>query len=692
MNRRGFAVIFSGLLTLSMSLFHQDASAEVRYFLKSPQGEDVQVSTVNQKREGNSLVIYTPEYGPSTRTNPYGVEVSAEKVPNAKNRYRVKQVRSVFECQKEETLANCGNLAIPADGVVLSATDSKRNTLLEQFKPGAEFELTPALTYTSTAKLNVTNPNPQNNPVGAGFPGFRGGNQLIMYTGAFGQPTTGTNEFGFEVTVKDGRVVEHGGANSLIPKEPFDYVLSGHGKAREWLLQNAPIGSKVEMQGDQIVSHIDRDTYLYQLDTMVSKIQNLPKGKIPYELDYRLDILKLRNLQMTDQDIAQEAVDLQNALRPYLWAAYPPVASTAPRAIWHRPSESSTKEIAHSLDMLKKGGFNTINLETYLHGDPIFPSQTFKKYNIAQKLPFQLTDSKGDLLKIWLDEAHKRGMKVHVWFQTFYAGNTQYDKTKGSILNAHPEWANIQRSALNQASLPPSTLEPGAFFLDPANPEAQQFVLDLIDEIITRYPVDGFQLDYIRYPSSFPPNKIAYVATSWGYSPAARQAFKAKTGFDPAEITPTEHPQLWEEWARFKTAQVDAFVEKAHGLIKSRRPQMPISAAIFPSPAEALERKHQDWLGWTKKGWVDFLAPMTLTSSTEAIAMDTERLKEMTALPVVTGIFGPFNGNNPSEVVEQVYSAMTSGATGVTLFDTAHLTQKMAEALRSGIFSTNPQP
>jgi uncharacterized lipoprotein YddW (UPF0748 family) len=660
--------------------------AEVRYELHAPRGETLPLSTTNQKRESDSLVLYTNDFGNSTRTNPYGVEVSAVPVPGVPNRYRVAQVTRVETCQLANTLSQCGNMIIPPKGIVLSATGNKRELLAQNFLPGTEFELKTLLAYESRVSIDAMNPTPETNPSGSGFPGFRGGNQMILYNVDYGKPTTETNEFGFEVTVINGRVVEQQGANSTIPTEPNSYILSGHGKSREWLLENAPIGSKVDFQENMIISTVDRDTYIYQLQKMVSKIESLRQKPVPQDIRQQIDALKVAALQQSDEAVAQQAMALKQKLTPMLWSSYPSANTSATRAIWHRPSEGSLKEIRQSLDLIRNAGFNTLYLETYLHGDPIFPSKTFEAYHIPQKLPFKVSDSRQDLLQTWLEEAHKRNMKVHVWFQTFYAGNIQFDKTMGSILTTYPQWANIQRSGLGKEKLPPSTLEGGAYFLDPANQEAQKFILDLIDEIVTRYPIDGFQLDYIRYPSSFGPDKYSYVATTWGYTPVARELFQARTGKDPAEITPESDPELWVEWNDFKTRQVDRFVQKAHDLIKMVRPQMPLSVAVFPKPDESLTRKHQNWVVWAQNSWVDFIAPMTLTSSTEAIALDTREVKEQSKLPVITGVFGPFNGNSATEVVDQVWAALSSGATGIALFDTAHLTQKMAEALHMGIF------
>ena len=51
------------------------------------------------------------------------------------------------------------------------------------------------------------------------------------------------------------------------------------------------------------------------------------------------------------------------------------------------------------------------------HGKTIFPSQTMNKYGFnVQNEKFEGLDP----LKIWITEAHKRDIKVHTWFQSFY--------------------------------------------------------------------------------------------------------------------------------------------------------------------------------------------------------------------------------------------------------------------------------
>jgi hypothetical protein len=76
----------------------------------------------------------------------------------------------------------------------------------------------------------------------------RTANALVLYTAAFGK-TTKTNEFGFEATIIDDKVVEISNSigNATIP--PNGAVLSGHGTSRTWLLANAKVGTSVILPG-----------------------------------------------------------------------------------------------------------------------------------------------------------------------------------------------------------------------------------------------------------------------------------------------------------------------------------------------------------------------------------------------------------------------------------------------------------
>jgi hypothetical protein len=71
---------------------------------------------------------------------------------------------------------------------------------------------------------------------------------LVLYTPDSGA-RTGTNQYGFEATVVNGKVtaIADGVGNAVIPSNGA--VLSGHGESRSWLKANAVVGATVVLPG-----------------------------------------------------------------------------------------------------------------------------------------------------------------------------------------------------------------------------------------------------------------------------------------------------------------------------------------------------------------------------------------------------------------------------------------------------------
>ncbi len=723
-------------LAIVVVMLFNSGSAQLAVRLIAPDGKTYDVTGRNMPRGDDALVLYDEAFGKSTRTNAFGVEVVAipatKKVPDGLA-YEVTQVASVWECQKPGSQQVCGNAEIPANGVVLSATGVKRD-LLKTFKTGDMLVLQEEWFSRKQATINVVDPSPENNPGGSGFPGYRASNQLLIYDAGYGKPSTGTNEFGFEVTVRNGIVIDQEGSDSAIP--PDGYVLSGHGKGRNWLISNTPVGAKIEYDpiSRLITSTVDFDTYAYQFDRRWDE-----SPCIDASFSNKLDAIcaELRKSRDQANKLNQDgrtslaAATMSEALERLnrkAWLSYAPFPNTTIRGAWHRPVEKNRLAIGQTLDSLKASGLNSVFLETLFHGYTIFPSQTYTNYGFDNQNP----KFKGeDLLQLWVEEAHKRNMQVHVWFQTFYGGTKAF-MPPGPILSNHPEWANVQYAALipekpdkttpvvaTPLPLPnlsgpknptkpepppkpklisptqpvPSNLELGGYFLDPANPAVRDFLVKLATEIVTRYDVDGFQLDYIRYPASFPPDRFSYLKTTWGYTPVARNSFKSRYGVDPTEIDPKDPraDELWKAWNDFKTEQVTSFVERITRTIREKNPKVKISAAIFPDAVAALTVKHQDWQTWGRNGWIDFFAPMTLTSAFKVVEKDTRYMVTATngKVPVYSGLFGPFNDNSAEHILKQIDTAKQAGASGYVLFDTAHLSARTLEALKT---VQNPPP
>mgnify|MGYP002777025560 CR=1 FL=1 len=306
-----------------------------------------------------------------------------------------------------------------------------------------------------------------------------------------------------------------------------------------------------------------------------------------------------------------------------LWQNYPVeqyAAQPEIRAIWlDRGSiirAGSEQGLAKIFDRLAAAGINTIFFETVNAGYPIYPSQVAPQANPLVK--------GWDPLASAVKLAHGRNMELHAWVWTFAAGNKRHNTLlnlptdyPGPVIAAHPEWASYD----NRGSLfPPGQGKP---FLDPANPAARQYLLRLYEEIVSRYNVDGLQLDYIRYPFQDPSADRTY-----GYGIAARQQFQQLTGVDPTTIKPSDR-DLWQKWTQFRTQQIDSFVAQASHQLKQKRPNLVMSVAVFPlSEHDRTHKLQQHWEVWANRGDVDLIVPMTY-------ALDSYRFQRL-AQPWIT--------------------------------------------------------
>jgi uncharacterized lipoprotein YddW (UPF0748 family) len=356
--------------------------------------------------------------------------------------------------------------------------------------------------------------------------------------------------------------------------------------------------------------------------------------------------------------------------RQNLWQNYPIEGKRLGaeiRAVWLDRGTivraRSEKGLAMVFDRLASAGINTVFFETLNAGYTVYPSSVAPAQN-----PLTVGwDPLASAVKL----AKERNMELHAWIWVFATGNKHHNVvTKqpedylGPVLTAHPTWANLD----NQARI--RHVNDGKVYLDPANPQVRNYLLKIIDEITTRYQVDGLQLDYIRYPF-----QDANRNFTFGYGIAARQQFHQLFGVDPIKLTPKD--QLWAKWTEFKTQQVTSFVGEVSQLIKRKHPNVILSAAVFPHPRyERLGKIQQDWEAWTKAGYIDLLTPMTY-------ALDTNRLNELTTpLPNSLGqsLLAPAVKllNIPEIVaIDQIQALRDLPTTGYSLF--------AAERITSGI-------
>jgi len=366
------------------------------------------------------------------------------------------------------------------------------------------------------------------------------------------------------------------------------------------------------------------------------------------------------------------------AARQTLWQHYPLDQRRSPaeiRAVWLDRgtivAARNPKNLAKIFDRLAGAGINTVFFETVNAGYPIYPSKIAPARNPLIH--------HWDPLEVATRLAHERRMELHTWIWTFAVGNRGHnrlvnlpDSYLGPVLSTYPEWASLDNRG--QVIHPNS----GKVFVDPANPQARQYLLNLVDEIVTRYPVDGVQLDYIRYPFQDPGARRTY-----GYGKAARQQFQQLTGVDPVNLSPRSISQrqrdLWQQWTQFRVDQVSDFVAEVSRQLRRRRPELTLSAAVFPfTEHDRIHKLQQHWEDWAQKGVVDLVVPMTY-------AMETNRFERLARPWVTTANLGAtlvspgirLLDQPPVATMDQIQVVRDLPASGYALFAAAGMNRDL---------------
>ena len=538
----------------------------------------------------------------------------------------------------------------------------------------------------STYYFDSVDPQTSTNASGANYPGLRGANQLVIYTPSFGFRTN-TNEFGTEAIITGDTVTSLSGADSLIPANGV--VISGHGRAKKWINENVMVGSKIfiDLEKQLITSYITSDTFLYGAREKVKEVENMMffYNNTPYnQRRTEQNLNKAKDYIERAQRYGNDSQKYASKAIEYADMAMSTVIPYNPqefKGVWIRPTYHNMEEITSVLDRIADAGINNIFIETYYHGQTIFPSRTMEEYGFIKQNP----EYAGfDPLRIWITEAHRRGIKVHIWFESFYVGNKPPETNPKYILSVKPEWANYQKKNVDSETIPYSISEHNGYFIDPANPDVQAFLYNLIDEIILRYRPDGINLDYIRYPQSLTPNYSNYEMSNWGYTKYAREEFQKMYGVDPIELTTSD--ALWYQWKMYRAGKVTDFVKRVGRL--ARINGIVSTAVIFPNLQMAYDTKLQDWKTWSMNNFIDGFTPLLLTCDDKtAMNLMGNVLRNKSAnTKLYAGLFVTFMNGSNADLIKQIHAARRYAVNGLIIFDYAHLKDSYLDMLTQSIF------
>ncbi len=314
------------------------------------------------------------------------------------------------------------------------------------------------------------------------------------------------------------------------------------------------------------------------------------------------------------------AVPVDQTGGPAANSSYPRVSET--RGLWVvRSTLTHPDSVRAMVARAAEAGFNTLLVQVRGRGDAYYLGGIEPRAEGIQGPPAF------DPLALAVREAHARGIEVHAWVNVHLISSASViSRDPRHLMNERPGLLAVPRElAIELYDVDPASSryferlishalansDVEGLYSSPSAPEVKERVYAVTTDLVERYDLDGIHLDYVRYPSG-----------AFDYSRGALDRFEI---WMDGRITDGQRPELAvasqqnplalveafpEPWAEFRRSQITELVERIYVGVKRRRPEVLVSAAVFPDARESFLHRYQDWEGWLRRGIIDVVAPM----------------------------------------------------------------------------------
>lgn len=596
---------------------------------------------INAERNSSQVVLYNSDKGTSTGTSGSGTEVIVGA-----------------DGTVEEVISGSDS-PIPSGGFVISAgagAKRKISGIKKGFVASVDGNVLTVISKDYSpffqVSLDYNNVN-----------GTRTDNTVIIYKDKF---STGTNIWGYEAVVdSEGVIVSVGGNNNEIPEGGF--VISAVGNKKQPLIDAAQKGMSA------VLDTTSKKVLIGYTKENASKKYSLAIESVKsdyYELYYSLYDFQLFSV---DRSLFNSKIELLESLRADLETAIAfddylsfaqkdyifdinlkemqagllPETPVEARTLWLRiPSTSRTETVQKVCTEIKDMGFNSVCIEFLFDNTTISPMPEGSLFEQNPAFNGQ------DMLKLYTDEFHRLGIEVHLWMSCLRVGYEGSTNTSRSVGCKKPEWRLVSQKGSDVVSN-----EYGdAFFLNPALPKVKELLLGTYRYILENYDIDGFQLDYVRYPES--------TGHIYGYDQYTVDGFCKKFGYSSAPESSGQPG--WDDWKRYRADFVTDIVFGLKSLRDEIRPDVWLSADVAPASLTELSAVMcQDAVGWVRSGLIDILYPMAY-GTTDAVERWASQAKSLCGNSVYSVI--GLRDNGVEDYSDQIVVCRTVGVGGTAFF------------------------
>ncbi|SCL20359.1 Uncharacterized lipoprotein YddW, UPF0748 family [Micromonospora nigra] len=265
------------------------------------------------------------------------------------------------------------------------------------------------------------------------------------------------------------------------------------------------------------------------------------------------------------------------------------------------------------LDLAERLNHNAVVVQVRPTADAFWPSphEPWSEY---------LTGVRGedpgwDPLAFLVDEAHRRNLEFHAWFNPYRvsmpapggAGADLDRLAPGHPAREHPEWTFVY---------PPAGVAGSRLYYNPGIPEVREFVQTAMMDAVRRYDIDAVHFDDYFYP----------------YPSGTHQV--------PDDATFAEFNRGFTDRADWRRNNVDLLVQEMSARIKAAKPWVKFGVSPFgiwrnasadplgsdTTGSQSYDIIYADTRKWIKQEWIDYVVPQLYWYIGQYPAADYARL------------------------------------------------------------------
>ncbi len=320
------------------------------------------------------------------------------------------------------------------------------------------------------------------------------------------------------------------------------------------------------------------------------------------------------------------------------------------RGVWLTNIDSNVlfarDRLQNSLQTLKNLNFNTVYPTVWNWGWTLYPSKVAQKVTGRSLDPAPGLQGR-DILKEIVTLGHQKNLTVIPWFEFGFMApaDSQLAKNRPQWLTSRRDGSKIWKEGAENR-----------VWLNPFHPEVQQFIQDLVVEIVKNYDIDGIQFDdHFGLPYDL------------GYD-AYTVALYKKEHRGKAPSTNSQDA----EWVGWRANKITDYMKRVFQAIKATKKNCLVS--VSPNPQEFSYKSFlADWQTWERLGLIEELIIQIYRDDLNVFVQELERPEVKAAqshIPVSIGIMTGLKAKPVSmqQIQTQIQKVRERNFAGVSFF------------------------